>query len=249
MRKFLFTLGIFISLTALAAENALQPKKQNWSFSGPFGTFDRAAAQRGFQIFQEVCSSCHSLNLIHYRQLSALGFSKEEIKIIAAEHEIEDGPNDAGEMFRRSAEIGDLFFKPYPNEQAARSSNGGSYPIDLSLITKARFNGPNYLYSILVGYVEPPEGITIYPGKHYNPYFPGRQISMPRPLVKGQVSYSDGTEASLEQMAHDVTVFLAWASEPEMEERKRLGIQILISLLVLLILLFFVKKSVWSDVK
>lgn len=249
MSKWFFICSLCMNSFLMAAGDSMVPKKQDWSFSGPFGTFDRASAQRGFQVFQESCSACHSINFLRYRDLAKLGFSEAEIKVIAAEREVEDGPNDEGEMFNRPAEPGDIFFRPYPNEQAARAANDGSYPVDLSLITKARVHGADYLYSILTGYEKPPKDMTIYPGKHYNPYFPGGQIAMPEPLIEGQVTYHDGTEATLDQMAHDVTVFLSWAAEPEMEERKRLGVQILISLLVLFVLLVFVKRAVWRNVK
>lgn len=233
-----------------AVEEVLPPPQVNWSFSGLFGTFDRAAAQRGFQVYKEVCAACHSISLVRYRNLEEIGFSPEQVKAIAAEYETKDGPNDEGEMFMRPAIPSDIFFKPYANDEAARAANDGSIPIDLSLITKARPHGADYVYALLTGYQpHAPEGITLFPGKYYNPYFPGGQIAMPPPLLADAVTYADGTPATVEQMAHDVTTFLAWASEPEMEERKQIGFKMLIMFAVLTILLWIIKKYIWKRVK
>jgi ubiquinol-cytochrome c reductase cytochrome c1 subunit len=238
-----------ICLSVFASEEATLPPQQKWSFSAPFGTFDRASAQRGFLVYKSVCATCHSLALIKYRNLQEIGFSEKEVKAIAAQHEIVDGPNDEGEMFQRPALPSDPFVKPYANEQAARAANQGAYPPDLSLITKARIHGADYIVALLTGYKEPPKEIILYPGKSYNPYFPGGQISMPPPLSEGLVTYDDGTPATVEQMARDVATFLAWAAEPELEARKRLGIKMLISLAVLTFLLYLVKKAIWARVK
>lgn len=247
--------GLLVSVmgyttTSLASENVLAPPEKSWSFDGPFGTFDRAAAQRGFHVFKDVCASCHSISLIRYRNLEALGFSPAEVKAIAAEHDVKDGPDDEGEMFERRSIPSDIFFKPYENDNAARAANDGSMPVDLSLIVKARPHGADYLYALLTGFGEKaPEGVTIFPGKYYNPYFPGGQIAMPTPLNEGLVEYDDGTPATVDQMARDVTVFLAWASEPEMEDRKQMGLKMLIMFAVLTILLYFIKKFIWRKVK
>ena len=224
------------------------PESQNWSFSGIFGTFDRAARQRGFQVFKELCAACHSVGLLSYRNLSALGFSAAEVKAIAAEYELTDGPNDDGEMFQRPARPSDKFVPPFANEKAARAANNGAYPPDLSLITKARPRGVDYLYALLTGYAEAPEGVELPEGMYYNLYFPRHQIAMPPPLTDDAVTFADGTPATVPQMAGDVTTFLAWVAEPEMEERKRLGIKVILFLLVLTGLFYALKRKVWSDV-
>lgn len=241
--------GVGPCVEAAGGENAaLPPKKIDWSFKGIFGTFDRAELQRGFQVYKQVCATCHSLNWLRYEKLSALGFSEEEIKVIASEYEVPGPLNEDGEPTFKRAEKGDYFWKPYPNEKAARAANNGAYPVDLSLITKARRNGADYLYALLVGYQAPPADVTMMPGLYYNPYYDGHQIAMPAPLSEGLVSYSDGTKATVEQMAHDVTAFLAWASEPEMEERKQLGIKVSIYLLFFIVLMYMMMQRVWRRV-
>ena len=228
---------------------AKTPSKNSWSFNGPFGVFDRAALQRGFQVYKEVCSTCHSLEHMRYEKLQALGFSKAEIKAIAASVEIPGPLNDEGEPTRKPADPGDYFAKPYPNEKAARAANNGGYPVDLSLIIKARKYGADYLFALLRGFVKAPSTFHLMPGMYYNPYFEGHQIAMAPPLAEGIVSYSDGTPATIEQMAHDVTNFLAWASEPEMEERKRLGVKVLIFLSFFTLLLFILMRRTWHGIK
>ena len=231
-----------------ASSNVTRPAEQVWSFSGLFGTFDRAAAKRGFQVYTEVCSGCHSLNLLSYRHLAGIDFSKDEIKAIAAEVDVADGPNDEGDMFERSGLPSDRFVSPYPNDKAAAASNNGKMPPDLSLITKARKNGSDYLYALLTGYSEEtPDGIEVPEAGYYNKYYPGNIIAMAEPLDEDSVEYEDGTKATKEQLAHDVTTFLAWAAEPEMEARKRMGIKVLIFLLVLTGMLFVVKRKIWED--
>jgi ubiquinol-cytochrome c reductase cytochrome c1 subunit len=224
--------------------------KVKWQFDGGFGTFDRQAAQRGFQVYKEVCATCHSLKLISYRNLSALGFSDAEVKAIAAESKVTEGPNDEGEMFERPARPSDRFVSPYPNEQASRAANNGAYPPDQSLIIKAREDGANYVYSLLTGYgKQVPEHVHINEGMYYNPYFPGGQIAMPAPLSDGQVTYTDGTKATVDQMARDVVVFLQWAAEPEMEHRKSMGIKVLIYLSIFTAVFIAAKNLIWSRIK
>jgi ubiquinol-cytochrome c reductase cytochrome c1 subunit len=213
-----------------------------------FGTFDRASAQRGFQVYKEVCAACHALSLLSYRNLKDLGFSEDEVKALAADYKVMDGPNDAGEMFERPARPSDFFVKPFPNEKAARASNNGAYPPDLTLIVKARNDGANYLYSLLNGYAEPPADVKLMQGMNYNKFFPGHQIAMPPPLQPNQVSYADGTQATLPQEAHDIATFLAWASEPELEVRKRTGLKTILFLIVFTGLLYAVKRKVWAAV-
>ncbi len=255
--SFLLKLAIVsaLSLTASATSvfgetTEIKIPQQEWGFTSLFGTFDRAAQQRGFQVFREVCSACHSISKLSYRNLTEIGFSAEQVKSIAAQDQVVDGPNDEGEMFERAALPSDRFKKPFANEQAARANNNGAYPPDLSLITKARPDGINYLYALLIGYQNPPSDIVVPDGRYYNHYFPGHQISMPSPLPSaGLVSYADGTEATIEQMAKDVTTFLAWAAEPEMEYRKKLGVQVVFFLTVLTILLYLAKRRIWAKLK
>ena len=241
--------SISLANNADSATIALHPKQLKWEFDGVFGRFDRASAQRGYQIYKEVCSSCHSLKLVAYRNLEELGFSKEEVKQIASEALINDGPNDDGEMFERPGLPSDHFASPYANEQAARSVNSGAYPPDLSLIVKARHDGANYVYSFLTGFADAPEDFPLAEGKSYNPYFEGRQISMPPPITDdGQVDYKDDTFATKEQMAIDVVNFLQWAAEPETEHRKKMGVRSMIFLGILFVILLAAKKAVWKKI-
>lgn len=242
-------LVIFLATTSYASSDAKEPKQMWWPFEGMFGTFDRQSAQRGAQVYLEVCSACHGLKHLYYRNLQEIGFSAAEIKAIAKEKTVIDGPDDLGDMFERPALPSDAFVSPYQNEAAARASNNGAFPADLSLIVKAREDGANHLFSILTGYVEEPEDVTMMPGLSYNPYFEGGQIAMPPPLVEGQVDFIDGTPATLEQMAKDVTIFLQWAAEPEMEHRKSMGLKVMIFLSIFTILFFIAKKRTWRRIK
>lgn len=233
--------------SASAAEEA-EIEHQDWSFQGFFGTYDRAALQRGFQVYNQVCAACHSLHFVYYRSLQEIGFTEDEVKAIAAEAEITDGPNDEGEMFDRPGRPSDPFRSPFPNDNAAKAANGGALPPDLSLINKARVGGADYVYGILTGYHEPPAGMEMQPGLNYNAVFPGHQIAMPAPLAEDAVEYADGTPATVEQMSHDVVTFLAWAAEPEMEARKRTGVKVLLFLFVFTGLLYATKRKIWARV-
>ncbi|MEL0107371.1 MAG: cytochrome c1 [Rhodospirillaceae bacterium] len=244
----IFTAFLLSIGTAQAAGDAPKPPKQDWSFNGIFGHYDRASAQRGFQVYKNVCAACHSLNYVYYRHLSGIGLTEAQIKAIAAEAEVTDGPNDAGEMFKRKGLPKDRYAAPFPNEQAARSANNGAYPPDLSLMVKARHGGADYLYALLTGYGKAPSSVKMMEGMNYNKYFPGHQIAMVPPLAADAVEYADGTKATVSQMAQDVTMFLSWAASPEMEERKRLGIKVLLFLLVLAGMLLALKRQVWSDI-
>jgi ubiquinol-cytochrome c reductase cytochrome c1 subunit len=224
-------------------------KERDWSFSGPLGTYDKAAMQRGFQAYQEVCAGCHSLDLIAFRNLADLGYNEAEIKAIAAEYDIEDGPDDDGEMFTRPGRPADRFPAPYANNQAARASNNGALPPDLSLIVKARANGANYLYSLLTSYGETPAGTEVPDGMHYNAAYSGKMIAMPQPLYGDDVSYADGADSSAEGIAADLVQFLAWTAEPKMETRKRTGVATMLFLLVLVGFSYRAMKVIWSDVK
>lgn len=238
-----------LSGTAVSvAAEAEHPEAQDWQFTGLFGKFDVAAIQRGLQVYLEVCSACHSLNQIAYRNLLDLGFNADEVKAIAAEYEVTDGPDDNGDMFERPARPSDKFVLPFANEKAARASNNGAFPTDLSLLAKAHPAGPDYIYAVLTGFDDPPDDVELGDGMNYNPYFSGKQIAMAQPLFEDSVEYSDGTKATVENMARDVANFLHWTAEPEMEDRKRIGWKVVLFLLVLSALLYATKRKVWSSV-
>ena len=237
------------AMTPARAQEGTPPLlQQNWSFDGVFGTYDRAAAQRGFQVYKEVCSACHSMKLLYYRNLEGIGLDANQIKAIAASVQVPGGFNDNGDPVERPGLPSDHFRSPFPNDNAARAANNGALPPDQSLLVNARENGPNYIYSLLNGYSDPPAGMKIADGLYYNKYFPGHQIHMPPPLTDGQVTYADGTKATVPQMAHDVVTFLTWASNPEMEERKRIGVRITLFLIFMTGLTYAVKRKVWSGV-
>lgn len=241
-----FAVAVIATGTAVAAEGLKAPV-QEWSFNGPFGTFDRPALRRGLQVYREVCSACHSLNLVAFRHLGGVGFRDEEVVAIASAYEVEDGPDDDGEMFTRAGKASDFFPSPFPNVQAARAANGGAAPPDLSLMTKARKSGPDYVYGLLTGYTDVPAGFKLMDGLYYNTYFPGHQIAMGPPLTDGSVEFPDGTQATVQKMSSDLVTFLAWAAEPELEARKRLGVKVLLFLLVLTGLMYALKRKIWSD--
>jgi len=254
MKKIYITfLVTFICTNLYAAGDATKPLKVDWSFNGFFGTFDRAQLQRGFQVYKEVCASCHSMKHLSYRNLGEKGgpeFSDAEVKAIAAGYQVKDGPNEDGEMFDRAGLPKDKFKSPYPNEKAARAVNGGAYPPDMSVLVKARAGGPNYIYSILMGYDEnPPADLKIEEGVYYNKFMAGKKIRMAKPLNDGSVEYSDGTKATVSQMAQDVTAFMTWAAEPHLEKRKQIGFKTILYLLIFSILVFFSMKNIWSRVE
>jgi ubiquinol-cytochrome c reductase cytochrome b/c1 subunit len=263
--------GLLVGATdsARAAEGGPKPPAQSWSFSGPVGKFDRGALQRGLQVYKEVCSSCHGLSFVAFRNLAESGgpgYSVAQAAAFASEYKVKDGPNDQGDMFERPGRPADYFPSPFPNEQAARVANGGAFPPDLSLITKARSygrgfpqflidfftqyqeQGPDYVDALLQGYEDKaPAGFNLPEGSYYNRYFPGHAIKMPKPLNDGQVTYSDGSPATVAQYSKDVTTFLMWAAEPHMEARKALGLQVFVFLILLTVLLYFTKKKVWAN--
>jgi ubiquinol-cytochrome c reductase cytochrome b/c1 subunit len=248
----IFVLGIFVFFTHNSlgsSDETLTPTKHDWSFQSPAGTFDRSSLQRGLQVYKEVCSTCHGIKQLRFDSLKALGYEEDEIKAIAAEQEVIDGPNDEGEMFERPALPSDHFPSPYRNEQATRAANNGAYPSDLSVIVKGRPGGANYIYALLAGYAPCPDNITLQPSMYYNPFFSGQQIAMPPPLSRDIISYQDGTEATVEQMSHDVTTFLSWAAEPEMEARKKMGFKVLIFLTVFAILMYLTMHQIWRRIK
>lgn len=240
--------ALFAAPAAQAAGEQIAIPDTRFSFEGLFGTFDRASAQRGFQVYKEVCASCHAMRLVAYRNLRELGLSDAEVRAIAATVQIVDGPNDEGQMFERPGRPSDRFRRPFANDAAARAANNGALPPDLSVIVKARQGGADYLYALLTGYADPPAGVTMMEGMNYNRYFPGHQIAMANPLNADQVTFHDGTRATVEQMARDVTTFLAWAAEPELETRRAMGVRILLFLAVLGGLVYAVKRKIWADV-
>jgi ubiquinol-cytochrome c reductase cytochrome c1 subunit len=252
-----------------SAQEADAPPRQHWSFSGPFGTFDQAQLQRGFKIYREVCSNCHSLKLVSFRNLADSGgpdFTEAQAATIAATFQVTDGPNDEGQMFQRPGKIADYFPAPFANDQAARAALGGKLPPDMSDLAKARSyewgfpqfiidaftmyqeDGPDYIHAIVNGYTDPPAGFPMPPGGQYNKYFPGGAIGMPKPLSDGQVEYTDGTPTTVEQYGKDVAAFLMWAAEPKLDARKQLGFQVMVFLFVFTGLLYFTKKKVWHAV-
>ena len=249
--KFLFIFSFFVSTpnTISSATNSAELMKQNWPFMGIFGRFDESSLQRGFQVYREVCAACHGVRHISYRDLKGIGYTDDEVKVIAADYTVNDGPNDEGEMFEREARPSDKFVGPYENDKVARLANNGAYPPDLSLIVKARANGADYLYSLLNGYNDFPDNFEASEGMYYNEYYPGNQIAMPSPLMDDIVEYSDGTEATQSQIAKDVTSFLAWTAEPELEDRKSLGVKTLFFLILITIMLLGVKRKIWKDVE
>ncbi|MEQ8403387.1 MAG: cytochrome c1 [Roseitalea porphyridii] len=246
-----------------------KPREQSWTFAGPFGTFDQAQLQRGLKIYTENCSACHALSRVNFRNLSDLGYSPEQIEALASQYEVEDGPDEFGDMFFRPATAADAFPSPFPNEEAARAANAGAYPPDLSLIAKARApirgfpafvldpfrmyteNGPDYIYSLLTGYKdEVPEDVNVPDGLWYNPYFAsGVALAMAPPLFPDMHEFDDGTEATVSNMAKDVAAFLMWTAEPHLEERKQLGFRVMVFLLIFAALLYLSKKQVWSRVE
>ena len=226
--------------------------KQDWSFKSFFGKFDRASLQRGYQVYAEVCSSCHSMKYISYRNLAEPGgpeFTEAQAKAIASNYEVTDGPNSDGEMFTRQAKLSDKFIMPYANVEEAKLSNGGAYPPDMSVLVKARSGGADYIYSVLLGYEEPPEGITLDDGVYYNKYMYGNKIKMPPQLYDDLVTYIDGTPATPEQMAKDVTTFMMWAAEPHLEARHKTGFRVIVYLIILTILVYFSMKKIWSRIE
>ncbi|MBZ8134871.1 cytochrome c1 [Afifella sp. IM 167] len=270
---------------ASAAEEALphfplkEPEEVDWSFSGPFGTYDQQQLQRGFQVYREICSACHSLNLVPFRALGWEGgphFSEEEVKALAAEYTVTDGPDDTGEMFERPGAPYDYFPAPFPNAKAAAYANGGAAPPDLSVIAQGRGvergfptfitdifttyqeGGPDYIHALLTGYEDPPEGEDVRPGQYYNPHYAyAAALAMPPPLFDDAITYAQNEDEdpnndvpqTVDQYSKDVAAFLMWAAEPHMEARKSMGFTVLAFLLILTALTYYTKRRVWSDVE
>ena len=256
MKKVFLSFILFLNVSLFpynfidAATNEFELLKQKWPFDGFFGRFDYASIQRGFQVYREVCAGCHGIKYVAYRDLKNIGYSENDIKSIASEYEVIDGPDDEGEMFERFAKPSDKFVGPYRNNNEARASNNGAYPPDLSLITKARVGGADYLYNLLNGYRdEPPSDFELSDGMYYNAVYPGNQIAMPAPIVDDIVEYLDNTPATQDQVIRDVTSFLVWTAEPELELRKNMGVKVLIFLILITLMLLAVKRKIWKDVE
>jgi ubiquinol-cytochrome c reductase cytochrome c1 subunit len=222
------------------------PPHEQWSFDGPFGTYDPASLQRGFQVYTQVCSACHPLTHLRFRDLAQIGYSEDEVRAFAAAVQVTDGPNDQGKMYQRPGRPSDPFPAPFPNDQAARAANNGALPPDHSLIIKARPDGPDYVYALLTGYTPAPAGFHLQSGMYYDKYFPGHQIAMPPPLAANGVKFADGTPATVPQMAHDVVTFLTWASEPNLDARHRAGFAVFFFLIVTAGVFYGVKRKIWS---
>ena len=253
--KFIIFAVLISTISSINANSAGQNHpllKQDWSFQSFFGKFDRASLQRGYQVYTEVCASCHSMKHLYYRNLAEQGgpeFSVEQAKAIASNFEVVDGPNSDGEMFTRSAKLSDKFVMPYSNVEEAKLANGGAYPPDMSVLLKARSGGADYIYSVLLGYEDPPEDMILDDGVYYNKYMYGNKIKMPKQLYDDLVTYADGTPATPEQMAKDVTTFMAWTAEPKLEERHKFGFRAITYLIILTILVYFSMKRIWSRVE
>jgi ubiquinol-cytochrome c reductase cytochrome c1 subunit len=233
---------------ARAADENQQLPRQQWSFDGVFGTYDRASAQRGFQVYKEVCSVCHPVKHLHIRDLADIGYNEDEVKAIAAGYQVTDGPNDEGQMYQRPGRPSDPIPEPFPNDQAARAANNGALPPDQSLIVKARVGGPDYVYGILTGYKEPPAGFKMLEGMNYNEFFAGHQIAMPPPLSDNAVTFADGTPATVPQMAHDVVTFLTWAAEPNLDDRHSTGLKVTLFLVVAAGVFYAAKRKIWAPI-
>ena len=256
MRKVLIiSLAILLSLSIQLKINSAEKVElieTDWTFKGLLGKFDRASLQRGYQVYTEVCAACHSMKYISYRNLMEKGgpeFSEAQVKAIAASFDVTDGPNADGEMFSRPARLSDKFPMPYPNEKAAQAANGGAYPPDMSVLAKARKGGVDYLYSVLLGYEDPPAGITLDEGVYYNKFMYGNKIKMPKVLEDDLIEYSDGTPVTEEQMAKDVVTFLMWSAEPHLETRHKMGFRAIIYLIILTVLVYFSMKKIWSRIE
>lgn len=251
MKLFIFYIvSSLINIFSLAysAETGKKPEQYNFEFNNFYGTIDKNSAQRGLQVYIEVCSTCHGLKYLAYRNLSSLGYNKEQINQIASQFMVDDLPNDEGEVKKRKAVFSDNFVDPYPNEKAAKAFNNGAYPPDLTLMIKARKDGANYLRSLLLGYEDAPENFDVGEG-YYNKYMAGNVIAMPQPLYGDDVEYMDGTEATLEQEVLDLVTFLTWASMPELEERRGAGIKVVFFLIVMTFIFYLSYRKIWRDIK
>ena len=241
-------LSLTVAASAARAQETPPLPHQQWSFDGVFGTYDIAALQRGFQVYKQICSACHPVKHLFFRDLAALDYTPDQIKALAASYKCTAGPNDQGQMYERPCLPSDPIPGPVPNDEAAKAANGGALPPDLSMVVKAREGGPDYVFAILNGFVPAPAGFHVVQGKYYNEYFPGHNISMPPPLSDGAVTFADGTKATVPQMAHDVVTFLSWAAEPNLDTRHRIGARVFLFLIVGVGIFYAAKRKIWAAV-
>jgi ubiquinol-cytochrome c reductase cytochrome c1 subunit len=241
-------LGAGTMAGAARAQDVPEFPKEKWSFDGPFGAFDLASVQRGFYVYLNVCSNCHSMHLLHYRDLSGIGLTPDEIKAVAAGITVPLGLDDQGQPIEGPATPASQFRSPFPNDKAARAALNGALPPDLSLIYNAREGHGDYIHALLNGFGPPPAGFTLQPGMNYNKYFPGHQIAMVQPLHDGQVTFADGAPNTIDAMSRDVVSFLAWAANPEMVQRKQTGVRVVLFLALMTGLTYAVKRKIWADV-
>ncbi|XP_015250899.1 PREDICTED: cytochrome c1, heme protein, mitochondrial [Cyprinodon variegatus] len=242
-------LALMLHQSVKASELELHPPNYPWSHSGPLSSLDHSSIRRGYQVYKQVCSACHSMEYLAFRNLVGVSHTEDEVKAIAEEVEVVDGPDENGEMFTRPGKLSDYFPKPYPNPEAARAANNGALPPDLSYIVNARHGGEDYIFSLLTGYCDPPAGVSVREGLYYNPYFPGQAIGMAPPIYNEVLEYEDGTPATMSQVAKDVCTFLRWAAEPEHDQRKRMGLKLLMGAAILVPLLYYMKRHRWSVLK
>jgi ubiquinol-cytochrome c reductase cytochrome c1 subunit len=251
MRRFSRTLFAVLALggaSLLAAnQTASAADPQRWSFEGPLGTFDRASLQRGFQVYQQACAACHALSHLRYGDLEGIGLSNHQAAAVAANAMVPGGYDANGLAVLRPGIASDFFHDPWPNPQAARAASNGAYPVDLALITRQRPGGADYVYRLLTGYGDAPPGAAMFNNRNWNDAFPGNQIAMANPLRAGQMTFADGTKATVQQMSHDVVTFLSWAAEPTLETRHRTGIKVLLFLIVLAGVFYGIKRKIWAD--
>ncbi|XP_051932322.1 cytochrome c1, heme protein, mitochondrial [Hippocampus zosterae] len=242
-------LALALHQSVKASDLELHPPNYPWSHGGPLSSLDHASIRRGYQVYKQVCSACHSMEYLAFRNLVGVSHTEDEVKTIAEEVEVVDGPDETGEMFTRPGKLSDYFPKPYANPEAARAANNGALPPDLSYIVNARHGGEDYVFSLLTGYCEPPAGVAVREGLYYNPYFPGQAIGMAPPIYNEILEYDDGTPATMSQVAKDVCTFLRWAAEPEHDQRKRMGLKLLMGSAILVPLLYYMKRHRWAVLK
>uniref|UniRef100_A0A674MIJ4 Cytochrome c1, heme protein, mitochondrial n=2 Tax=Takifugu rubripes TaxID=31033 RepID=A0A674MIJ4_TAKRU len=242
-------LALMLHQSVKASDLELHPPSFPWSHAGPLSSLDHASVRRGYQVYKQVCASCHSMDYLAFRNLVGVSHTEAEAKTLAEEIEVVDGPDEKGEMFTRPGKLSDYFPKPYPNPEAARDANNGALPPDLSYIVNARHGGEDYVFSLLTGYCDPPAGVTVREGLYYNPYFPGQSVAMAPPIYNEVLEFDDGTPATMSQVAKDVCTFLRWAAEPEHDQRKRMGLKLLIGTAVLTPLIYYMKRHRWSVLK
>ncbi len=242
-------IALVLPVAVNAAEEEVHLTKQEWSFNGVLGKFDKVQVQRGFQVYKDVCAACHGLHYLAFRNFEALGYSEDQVKALAAQYEIEDGPDDNGDMFKRKGRPSDYIPKPFPNDAFARAANNGALPPDLSLMTKAREGGPDYVYALLMGYDDPPAEFKLMDGMSYNTVFPGHQIGMPKQIQDGLVTFADGAPNDAAHIAMDVTAFLHWVAEPNLEARHSTGVRVMLYALLFTVLAYFFKRRLWARIK